>query len=149
MADQFPGLTFVLDHMGSAVGVDMEPGEKAETFKRWAADLKIIAQRSNVVCKIGGLGMPIWGFGFEEREEPVSCLELAKAWRPYVETAVEAFGADRCMMESNFPPDGRSSGYVPTWNAYKHILGGYSADEKASLFSRTASRVYRLHIPGL
>lgn len=31
--------------------------------------------------------------------------------------AVEAFGADRCMMESNFPPDARSCGFVPLWNA--------------------------------
>ena len=53
------------------------------------------------------------------------------------------------MMESNFPPDGRSGGYVPVWNAYKHILRGHSDDEKAALFHRTAARVYRLTIPGL
>ena len=31
--------------------------------------------------------------------------QLAAAWRPYVETCIEAFGAARCMFESNFPVD--------------------------------------------
>ena len=53
------------------------------------------------------------------------------------------------MMESNFPPDGRSGGYVPLWNAYKHILSAHSDEEKAALFHRTAARVYRLAVPGL
>jgi hypothetical protein len=30
---------------------------------------------------------------------------LASAWRPYVETSIEAFGASRAMFESNFPVD--------------------------------------------
>jgi predicted TIM-barrel fold metal-dependent hydrolase len=147
MIDRFPGLTFVLDHMGIAVGVDMSPDEKAEVYATWSASLRALAERPNVFCKIGGLGMPTWGFGFETREEPVGFEALAAAWRPYVETAIEAFGADRCMMESNFPPDGRSSGFVPLWNAYKHIVRTASPEEKAALFSGTAARVYRLDRP--
>ena len=34
--------------------------------------------------------------------------ELAAAWRPYVEPCIEAFGPERCMFESNFPPDKQS-----------------------------------------
>ena len=149
MIDRFPNLSVILNHMGSPVGVDMDADEKAEMFKTWAVNLKEIAKRPNVTCKIGGLGMPIFGFGFEEREGVVGYLELAEAWRPYVETAIEVFGADRCMMESNFPPDGRSGGYVPTWNAYKHILRNYSSTEKTALFSGTATRIYRLELPVL
>jgi L-fuconolactonase len=149
MVDRFPNLTFVLNHMGIAVGVDMDAAEKAEVFQRWSAGLRDLAKRPNVFCKIGGLGMPNWGFGFELREEPIGYLELAEAWRPYVNSAIEAFGPARCMMESNFPPDGRSGGYVPVWNAYKHILRDYSADEKAALFHGNAARVYRLTVPGL
>ena len=149
MVDRFPNLTFVLNHMGIAVGVDMDAAEKAEVFQRWSTGLKALAERPNVYCKIGGLGMPNWGFGFELREDPVGYLELAEAWRPYVLAAIEAFGPARAMMESNFPPDGRSGGYVPVWNAYKHILKDFSADEKAALFHRNAASVYRLAIPGL
>ncbi|HJW77950.1 MAG TPA: amidohydrolase family protein, partial [Beijerinckiaceae bacterium] len=75
---------------------------------------------------------------------PVGYLELANAWRPYVETAIELFGPDRCMAEGDFPPDGRSCGFVPLWNALKHIASGLSSQEKASLFHNTAARVHRI-----
>lgn len=149
MIDRFPDLTFVLDHMGIAVGVDMEATEKAEVFARWRKGLIELARRPNLYCKIGGMGMPTWGFGFERREDPVGYLDLAAAWRPFVETAIAAFGPERCMLESNFPPDGRSGGFVPLWNAFKHILRDHSPDEKAALFHRTAMRVYRLDLPGM
>jgi predicted TIM-barrel fold metal-dependent hydrolase len=149
LVDLFPGLTFVLNHMGIAIGVDMTDSEKAEMFRAWSANLRELAKRPNVMCKVGGLGMPVWGFRFEEREDVIGYQELATTWRPYVETAIDAFGVDRCMMESNFPPDGRSSGFIPTWNAYKHILSGCSIEEKAKLFARNAARIYRLDIPNI
>lgn len=144
IADQFPNLTIVLNHMGLAVGIGMTQAERAEVFGRWSVALADLAKRPNVHCKIGGLGMAVWGFGFERRSDPVGYPDLADMWRPYVETAVAAFGPDRCMMESNYPPDGLSGGYVPIWNAYKHILRDCSADEKAAVFSGTANRVYQL-----
>ncbi len=77
--------------------------------------------------------------------QPRSASEaLAAAWRPYVETCVEAFGASRCMFESNFPVDKGSYTYSAYWNACKRLAAGASADEKADLFRRTAGRVYRL-----
>jgi predicted TIM-barrel fold metal-dependent hydrolase len=106
----------------------------------------LVARRGNVVCKIGGLGLPFWGFGFEERKDPVGYLELAEAWKPYVETTIEAFGADRCMMESNFPVDKQSCGYGVLWNALKRITKNCSAAEKAALYRDTAARVYRLAV---
>ena len=139
LIDRFPDLQFVLDHQGVMVGLDMDAQEKGEVFARWQGNLRALAQRPNVVCKVGGLGMPVWGFGFEERPDPIGYEELATAWRPYVESAIEAFGADRCMMESNFPPDGRSCGYIPLWNALKHIVRGASAAEKTALFSGTVT----------
>jgi predicted TIM-barrel fold metal-dependent hydrolase len=103
-----------------------------------------LARQPNVYCKVGGLGTSYWGFGFNERSDVIGYREAAEAWKPYVESAIEAFGADRCMMESNYPNDGRSCGFVPLWNAMKHIVKNYSADEKTALFSGTASRVYRI-----
>jgi len=149
LVDPFPDLTVVLNHIGMPVGVDMTADEKADLFRTWSANLRKIAERPNVVCKVGGLGMPIFGFGLEERDEAVGYQQLAEAWRPYFETAIEIFGAGRCLFESNFPPDGRSGGYIPTLNAYKHLMRAYSADEKASFFARNAARVYRLAVPGL
>ena len=42
------------------------------------------------------------------------------------------------------PPDGVGSSYAVLWKPFKHLAAGYSADEKAKLFSDTAKRVYRL-----
>jgi predicted TIM-barrel fold metal-dependent hydrolase len=77
---------------------------------------------------------------------PPASEELAAAWRPYVETCIELFGADRCMMESNFPVDKQSCGYGVLWNALKRITQGCPAAEKAALYRGTAARVYRLAV---
>ena len=68
---------------------------------------------------------------------------------PFVETGIEVFGVERCMMESNFPPDGRAGGFVPTWNAYKYLTRAFSEDERRDLFGRNAARIYRIDVPGL
>ena len=69
---------------------------------------------------------------------------MAAAWRPYVETCIEAFGANRCLMESNFPVDKQSCGYGVLWNALKRITKNCTAAEKAAMYHDTAARVYRL-----
>ena len=65
----------------------------------------------------------------------------------YVEPCIEAFGVDRCMFESNFPPDKQSCGYTELWNAFKRITASASASEKTALYSGTAAKVYRLTVP--
>jgi L-fuconolactonase len=147
LADAFPDTTIVLNHLGMAMAMDMNEQERAAVFRDWRDLVLELAHRPNVMCKIGGLGLPFWGFGFETRAEAVGYLDLVSAWRPYVMTAIEAFGPHRCMMESNFPPDRRSCGFVPLWNALKRIAESFSDTEKAALFHGTAARVYRLHLP--
>jgi predicted TIM-barrel fold metal-dependent hydrolase len=144
LADAFPEADIVLDHLGLAMNLGLSDTERAHTFEAWREGLRRLARHPKVCCKVGGLGMPYWGFGFERREDTVGSAELATAWRPWVETAVEVFGAARCMVESNFPPDGISCGWVPLWNALKLVTRGCSADERASLFHRSGARFYRV-----
>ncbi|HSV82108.1 MAG TPA: amidohydrolase family protein [Ramlibacter sp.] len=149
LADAFPDAMIVLNHCGHALAMDLDEEGRAEVFREWRELMLAVARRPNVHCKIGGMGLPMWGFRLEERRDPIGYLELAQIWRPWVETSIEAFGARRCMMESNYPPDGRSAGYVPLWNALKHIVRAASAEEKAALFHGTAAKVYRLQLPEL
>ena len=65
-----------------------------------------------MVVKLGGMAMRINGWDFHTKAEPPSSEELAAAWKPYVETCIEAFGAERCMFESNFPVDKGSYSYA-------------------------------------
>jgi len=149
LAAAFPDTTIVINHTGHALALDLDADGRERVFVEWRKQLRAIARYPNVCCKIGGLGLPFWGFRFEERTDPIGYLELADAWRPYVETAIEAFGAERCMMESDYPPDSRSCGYVPLWNALKHIVRSASRVDKAALFHGTAARVYRIELPPL
>lgn len=144
LARAFPETVLVLDHVGGPLGIGPYEGRRAEVFEVWRADLVELAKSPNVVVKLGGLGMAICGFGFHKRETPASSEELAQAWRPYIETCVELFGAERCMFESNFPVDQVSCDYRTLWNALKRLAAGASADEKALLFRDVARRTYRL-----
>jgi len=58
--------------------------------------------------------------------------------------AIDAFGPERCMFESNFPVDKASYSYGVMWNAFKRLAARYTPAERAALFYGTAARVYRL-----
>lgn len=147
LADAFPDTAIVLNHVGQGLAMELDAQGRAEVLVKLRQALRELGKRPNITCKIGGLGLPFWGFGLEKRTDPIGYLELADVWRPYVEAAIEAFGVDRCMMESNYPPDSRSAGFVPLWNALKHIVRNASPEEKAALFHGTAARVYRIAFP--
>ena len=144
LARSFPDTTIVLNHLGGIVGVGGHEGRLAEEFPLWRTHIRNLAGCANVVVKLGGLGMLRAGFDFPLRDEPPSSEELAAAWRPYIETCIEAFGPRRCMFESNFPPDKQTCSYRVLWNAFKRLAASCSVEEKTALFHDTAARVYRL-----
>lgn len=144
LADAFPETVMVLNHTGMPLGIGGYAGRRDEVMRDWKAGMADLAKRPNIRLKLGGLAMPITGFGFHQRELPPSSSELALAWRPYVETAIELFGARRCMFESNFPVDKIGADYTILWNALKLITAGCTADERDALFHGTASRTYRI-----
>ena len=146
LARAFPNQPIVLDHVGGALGIGPYAGRRDAVFREWSAGVRALAACANVHVKLGGLGMPMTGFDFAARAEPPSSVELAEAWRPYFTTCVEAFGAERCMVESNFPVDKGMFGYGVMWNAFKRFARGCSTDEKTALFSGTATRFYGLDV---
>ena len=147
LARAFPDTTIILNHVGGVLGVGPYSGRRQEILAGWKKDIAELAKCPNVSVKLGGIGMTSFGFDFHEREAPPSSEALAAAWRQYVEPCVEAFGVDRCMFESNFPPDKQSCGYTELWNAFKRLTASASASEKTALYSGTAARVYRLTVP--
>jgi predicted TIM-barrel fold metal-dependent hydrolase len=144
LARAFPETTIIVNHVGGAIGIGPYAGKRGEVLADWRKGITQLSACPNVVMKIGGLGMRLFGFTFQNEASPPSSEELAPAWRPYVEGCIEAFGPSRCMFESNFPVDKGSCSYAVLWNAFKRISSGYSADERTSLFCGTAARVYRM-----
>lgn len=149
LAKAFPDTTIVLDHFGGPLGIGPYSGRRPEVFAAWRLALRALADCPNVVAKLGGLVMPINGFRFHRRERPATSLELVEATGDWYRHAIDCFGVERCMFESNFPVDKQSGSYHVLWNAFKRIAAGASAADKAALFHDTAARVYRLagHVP--
>jgi L-fuconolactonase len=141
VACEWPEVKIVLNHFGGPLGVG--PYKRDEVFPGWRADIKELSACPNAYVKLCGLAMIVNGFDFHLAPLPPSSDEMANAWRPYVETCVENFGANRCKFESNFPVDKGACSYPVLFNAFKRLASGASASEKADLFTGTAARFYR------
>jgi predicted TIM-barrel fold metal-dependent hydrolase len=146
LARAFPDTKIVLDHCGGPVGLGSYANRREEIFASWKASIQEIAKCPNVVVKLGGLAMRLLGYDFHERAMPPSSEQAAAAWRPYIETCIEAFGPERSMFESNFPPDKGQCSYQVIFNAFKRIAAHYSETEKTALFAKTATEFYRLKL---
>jgi len=146
LARAFPDTAIVCDHLSTPLGVGPFAGEamREEIFAQWRKDVSGLATCENVVMKLGGMAMPWNGFGWDRASRPPTSDELVTAQRRYYDHALSAFGADRCLFESNFPVDKLSVSYDVLWNAFKKIVAGASEDDKHALFYGTAARVYRI-----
>ena len=144
LAQAFPDVTVVLDHIGGPLGIGPYAGKREEVFAVWRKNIAELAQCSNVVVKLGGLTMTMSGFGWHKRDVPPGSIELVEAMSLYYETCIEYFGTERCMFESNFPVDRASCSYTIQWNAFKRMTQSYSQAERSALFHDTAARTYRL-----
>jgi predicted TIM-barrel fold metal-dependent hydrolase len=144
LAERFPDTVIILDHLGGPLGIGPYAGKRDEIYPVWKRDIQALARCENVVAKLGGMVMPINGFGFHKRERPPGSDEIVAATGDYYRHMLECFGAERCMFESNFPVDKQSCSYRVLWNAFKKLVADASAAEKSALFHDTATRVYRL-----
>ena len=144
LAQAVPDTVMVLDHFGTPLGVGRFAGKREEIFKQWKKDIAEIAKCENVYAKIGGLAMPDNGFGWDKAPVPPTSDAFVAAQKQYYLHAIECFGPERCMFESNFPVDKRSLPYHVAWNGFKKIAADFSEDEKNAMFSGTAMKVYRL-----
>ena len=144
LAKACPDTQMILDHFGTPLGVGPYADKKEEIFQQWKKDITDIAKCDNVVAKIGGLAMPDNGFGWDKRATPATSDEFYEAQKRYYLHAIECFGPERCMMESNFPVDRYSISYHVLYNGLKKIVADFSDAEKHAMFYGTAARIYKL-----
>jgi len=145
LARAFPEVTIILDHFGGPLGIGPYVGRQAEVFEDWKRGIAELASLPNVVAKLGGINMPLNGFGWHKRERPATSAELVEKTRHYYLHTIELFGPDRCMFESNFPVDKASCSYAVLWNAFKRMVSDFPEGEQAAMFHDTAARVYRIN----
>lgn len=144
LARAFPDTTIIFNHFGGPLGIGPYAGQREEIFSRWQENVAALAECPNVYAKLGGLVMPINGFEFHKRDLPASSDEIVVATGRYYRHAIECFGPERCMFESNFPVDKQSCSYHVLYNAFKKMVADASEADKAALFHDTAHHAYRL-----
>jgi L-fuconolactonase len=144
LARAVPEARLILGHTGGPLGYGPYAGRRDEVFALWQAGMTELARCDNVVVKLGGLMRRLAAFDWLAMPAPPSSETLAGYWRPWIETAIELFGPERCLFESNFPVEKVGAGYRTLWNAFKRIASGASDDQKQALFAGTARRAYRL-----
>jgi L-fuconolactonase len=124
--DGVDGLTVVVEHTG------WPRSAAPEERSLWEAGLRALAGLGDdVVCKLSGLAMP-----FESM--------AAGALGPWLEFAIETFGADRCMFASNFPVDATYGTFDDLYSTFAEVTAGLGDEARDSLFAGTAARIYGL-----
>jgi predicted TIM-barrel fold metal-dependent hydrolase len=143
LARAFPEATIVLNHLGGPITLGPY-SDRAAVLDQWRPLIADVATCPNVVLKVGGIGMPLYGTTWHKQDAPPSAEEVARFWVDWVAFAIDGFGPDRCMLESNFPVDRLSMPYASLWEAMDILTDGYSPSERAALFHDTAVRTYSL-----
>jgi predicted TIM-barrel fold metal-dependent hydrolase len=117
------GLRVVIDHFGWPS--DLTDDGRARHLEHLTA----LAAAGDVATRIDAIGTV---FGAWERE----------TIRPWLEDAVEVFGADRTMLGSDMPIETLRSSVVELYGAYDAIFARCSSSERYDLFAGTARRWY-------
>ncbi|MFA6219859.1 MAG: amidohydrolase family protein [Erythrobacter sp.] len=144
LAKAFPEQRIVLDHCDTPLNIASYRGKLHQNFDRWRHSIHALAECPNVSVKLGGLAMAFCGMPEDGPAMGHGSEYLAALWRPYIDTCIDAFGADRAMFESNYPVDRWGASYPVLWNAFKRLAQGASKDEKHALFAGTAARTYAI-----
>jgi L-fuconolactonase len=124
--DQHPEQVFILDHMA-------KPLVRGSVWSPWWENLRALARRENVYCKVSGLVTEAdW-----------------RAWtpdqlRPYWDAVLEAFGPRRLMFGSDWPVCLLASPYSLWLKVVRDFVALLSADEKARVLGGTAVAAYGL-----
>ena len=166
LAEKFPDLTIVLNHLGTKVAdLRAEAEAGSEEFDHWRACMAPLKALPNVYVKLGGTGQHASGgvtanvphhmaastsaAGNAARSRgPLTSEQMLERHGMYrwYKAVLDDFGADRCMFESNFPVDKECGSSVVLWNFFKRVAAkaGLSEDSKQQAFAGTARKVYRL-----
>jgi L-fuconolactonase len=120
----FPDLQIVIEHLG---GIGQGAQEPYEAYQQTMA----LAAHPQLKIKLPGFG-EFCALPFPFSEVP-----------PLVEMAVEAFGPQRIMWGSDYPPVSTREGYAHSLQFPMQYLSTLSADEREWIFGKTALKIWR------
>jgi L-fuconolactonase len=126
LAGRHPEQVFVLDHLA-------KPRIAAGEVSPWRENLRELARRPNVWCKLSGMVT-------EAHWQQWTADEL----RPYLDAALEAFGPGRLLAGSDWPVCTLASSYSRWWQVLREWAEQLSSPEQQAIFAGNAVEVYRL-----
>ena len=129
--DEHPRQPFVLDHIA-------KPLIAAGQLEPWATRMRELGRRENVCCKLSGMVTEA-----DWRADPAGTRSLATL-KPYLDVAVEAFGATRLMAGSDWPVCLLATTYAQWFELLRIYFADFSEPERAAIFGGTAIEVYQL-----
>jgi predicted TIM-barrel fold metal-dependent hydrolase len=98
---------------------------------RWRRGLEALALQPNVHIKLSEFGLKDSPWRYEDN-------------RIVVLTALEIFGAERCMFASNFPVAGLRASYDTLADGVAAMLAPMGREVQEAVFAGNAQRFYRL-----
>jgi L-fuconolactonase len=123
---RFPGQRFVLDHLA-------KPEIKSGSIHSWKKGIAELAASPNVYCKLSGLVTEAdW-----KRWKP-------EDMRPYLDVALERFGANRLMIGSDWPVCTLAGSYSRVMGLIKSYLSEHLEQECEAILGGNAKRFWRL-----
>lgn len=133
LAERYPDLRMVIDHLS-------KPPIRKPDWEPWRTNLIAAARYPNVYAKISGL-FPARG--------PMTDWDAALL-RPYVEVALEHFGAGRLMFGSDWPICNLAGGFAKVWREYNVLFAELDQPDREQILGGTAARFYRISadLPG-
>jgi L-fuconolactonase len=124
--DRHPKQVFVLDHIA-------KPRIKDNVIEPWRTNIRELARRPNVFCKVSGMVTEAdWKTWNEEQ------------LRPYFDVVLEAFAPKRLMFGSDWPVCLAACGYARWVEMVRKFAAELSEDEQEWLFGKTAAQAYSL-----
>lgn len=124
--DRFPQQRFVLDHIA-------KPRIREGMLAPWADNLRELAKRPNVWCKVSGMVTEADWRNWHPRQ-----------LHPYLEVAIDAFTPARLLFGSDWPVCLAASTYARWVETVEQWAAPLSATERARIFGETAKEVYAL-----
>ena len=126
LATACPELPLVIDHLA-------KPEIKHQRFDNWIENFRAAARFPNVYCKLSGMVT-------EANWQAWTAEDL----RPYLETAIECFGPERCMFGSDWPVCELAASYRQVHEALLSTINSLTESEQAAILGRTAEHFYQL-----
>ncbi len=126
VVEMYPNIGFTIALMGWPLDLSKDG------YQQWQKDLIRLSRCDNICIDISAIEC-IFGMDWN--------LEQVKPW---VLTAIDIFGAKRCMFGSHMPIAKLSCSFTDLYSAYEQMIDGCSDSEKEDLLYNVAKQWFKL-----